>query len=139
MSADHVFTAQLSGEYIFETSYYNAPKKVGIRIEAYEALSKEYNKLVPLFTEYQDRLIKEGLISIPKTPEDIIQEQAERLKKTDALLEKVSLQLAALTGNSNGPNQHYNENSNRETKIEGPSLGGVQSSLGNAEKSTSPS
>lgn len=139
MTASEHFTAQRQGDDIYETSYYNSPKKVGVSLAVFEKLTKEYNQLVPLFNEYQEKLIALGAIKLPKTTEELMQEQAEENKQIRAQLAQVTEQLAALTGALNGRNEHTDKSVNGETKNAGTLVGGLQNSVGNAEKSTSSS
>lgn len=134
-SSDRVITAQISGDSIFETSYYTQPKKVGIRIEVYEELHAEYMKLVPLFTDYQEKLIELGILPPPpKSLEEIVKEQAEELRESREILKRLSQQLDLLTEVRDGTIRSGSQGGSGTAEVEGGSMGSVQSSNRDAER-----
>jgi hypothetical protein len=91
MSFDRDFWGNVQDGKIFVKDF-GGSQQIGVTLKIYDALQKEHQELFEIAEGYKQTLIEHGLIKIPPTSEQIIQDQAQQLQESrEALTEAFSL------------------------------------------------
>lgn len=101
MSEPRYFEGVIQDGKIYERKFNRETPQIGVIVEDYDTLARDHEALITSYNEYQETLIKHGLIKVPLTAEEKLekaQEQVQRLldicdqqnSKIDALTEQVS-------------------------------------------------
>lgn len=81
------------------TQTYEGTQQVGVTYQTYADLQKQYAELDEIAEGYRARLIELKEIEIPLTQEELIQQQAQQLKESQALLARMAEKLDQMTDN----------------------------------------
>lgn len=63
-------------------------RQIGVTVELFEETQKEVGQFREICTQYEEKLIAEGFIKKPLTQEQVIEQQAEQLRKSDEALKQ---------------------------------------------------
>lgn len=117
MSADNLFTGYIEKDgSIYVANIRGNQTKVGIDVQRESELLAHIDEITTVMTEYRDKLIELGVLKLPKTPEELAQEQANQQAMINTqLLEAIKVlkdEIKDLKGvNANGNDRLVNDGS----------------------------
>lgn len=145
-STDNIFSGMIDSDgNIFSANTRNNGTKIGIDAQREKELLDQISEQEDIIKNYYDKLVELGVIEIPKTPEELAQEQAEQQAMINQqLLEAIGTLNAEIKElKSNEYSRNANENSgieignNCEDDREKPATGKKRTESGKANNSAS--
>lgn len=138
-STDNIFTGMIDMDgNIYNASMRNTRTKIGIDAQKESELLAQISEMQETLDNYREKLIELGVIEVPKTPEQIAQEQAEQQAIVNQqLLEAISALNAEVKELRNSGNDGNSIKSCNEQQVENSKNGGqVSKASGGRNKSS---